>query len=254
MQESFETWYLSENDLMQIDVFVCDVKQIDNAKRADILNGLSEYRKSKCLRFRTDEAQNLSLGAGYLLKNALAKYGINEMYVEYGFSENGKPYILNFPGIEFNISHSGSRVLCVSSGDGLTLGCDIEKIRSGKIKVAERFFTKHENEVLSNLKTDEEKDEMFSRLWTLKESFIKCTGEGLGRAMDSFEFYDIDGEYKVRIKKENSFTEDDDYGFICLNEISPLGDIHDPYKYSVCYQKTYLKSEKPVCNIYKYHL
>ena len=75
------------NNLKQhIDVYVGDISRLknDSAKCEEYLSGLSEYRRIKCLRYKNDTASVLSIGAGQLLKTALSKYGINEMFAEYG--------------------------------------------------------------------------------------------------------------------------------------------------------------------------
>ena len=248
---------------MKIYVYIGDVSHLNTEKRAEYLENLSEYRKNKCLRFKYETGKNLSLGAGYLLSLALQDFGLNEKYADYGFSENGKPYILHYPMIDFNLSHSGTKVMCVSSSDGIALGCDVEQIRSGKLKVANRFFTENENRLLESLSSETEKDDIFAKLWTLKESYIKCTGEGLGRPMDTFEFFGDDGELRVRVKtdndaaadkgyvNDNGFITDTSYGFICLNDLmlnEPDKEVKDLYKSSICYKKRVL-TDKPVIEV-----
>ena len=53
-------------------------------------------------------------------------------------------------------------------------------------KVAERFFSEAEQRYLSQY-SGEEKNKEFYRLWTMKESYMKMTGEGLGMGLDSVE-------------------------------------------------------------------
>ena len=52
--------------------------------------------------------------------------------------------------------------------------------------VAKRFFAPAEQRVLLAAKTEEERDLLFSRLWTLKESYLKVGGQGMAMALDSF--------------------------------------------------------------------
>lgn len=235
------------NNLKQhIDVYVGDISRLknDSAKCEEYLSGLSEYRRNKCLRYKNDTASVLSIGAGQLLKTALSKYGINEMFAEYGFSENGKPYILHYPMIEFNISHSHDKVMCVISPDGIKLGCDIESVKSGKLKVAKRFFTKSENDMLDSRSDEKKKDALFSELWTLKESFIKCTGEGLGRSMDSFEFYKDNGNFNIKTfdSDKNDFVRNERLYFETYDNI-------EGYYYSLCYFKSSVLS-RPNIDLY----
>ena len=52
--------------------------------------------------------------------------------------------------------------------------------------VAKRFFALAEQRALWAAKTEEERDMLFSRLWTLKESYLKVGGQGMAMALDSF--------------------------------------------------------------------
>ena len=52
--------------------------------------------------------------------------------------------------------------------------------------VAKRFFAPAEQRTLLAARTEEERDILFSRLWTLKESYLKVGGQGMAMALDSF--------------------------------------------------------------------
>jgi 4'-phosphopantetheinyl transferase len=69
------------------------------------------------------------------------------------------------------------------------IGIDVEaRSRTpADLDIAERFFSAPEVAILRGT-PPELKPETFLRLWTLKEAFIKATGEGLTRALDSFSF------------------------------------------------------------------
>ncbi len=116
---------------------------------------------------------------GYMLKKY---YGINSFSYRYG--KNGKPYLEN-EDIFFNISHSGNFVLCTLSDK--ETGCDIEKIKDYNPRVAKRFFSAREAELLENKETE---DCIFARLWTLKESILKKEGTGISGGLDTYCFAD----------------------------------------------------------------
>ena len=97
------------------------------------------------------------------------------------------------------------------------MGCDIEEIKEYKEKVAKRFFTSKENEYL-DLTND--KDGLFYRLWTLKESYVKCIGKGLSVPLNSFELSNNSNNVIVQGKDNYQFFEfkHDNYHIsICLN-------------------------------------
>ncbi len=101
--------------------------------------------------------------------------------LEYG--EQGKPNVLGREDFNFNISHSGSYVVCVT--DSRPIGVDIQKMdaKRGR-KIAERFFAKAEREIL-NQASEEEFEKLFCRIWAAKESYLKFLGTGLQGGLSS---------------------------------------------------------------------
>ena len=199
---------------------------VDNAEKQEkYIKCLSDYRREKVLKQKNPNGRALSLGAGFLLSVALNKRGIIEKNTKYGFSDNGKPYLLDNPGISFNLSHSHERVMCVVADSQFDLGCDVELVRNGKEKIAERFFTIDESNAISSESDEKRRAEMFFELWTLKESFLKCTGEGIGRPMNSFEFIRIENEC------DEYLTE----GSYHLKTFTGNHPIYYGYKYALCY-------------------
>lgn len=154
-------------------------------------NAVSAYRREKIDRNKLPKDKILSLGAGILLDFALQSYGLREKDMEYILGENGKPFFKNHPEIYFNISHSKSCVIC--SVSDYSVGCDIEKIGKADLRVANRFFAEKEKNFVFSKKNNEEQNESFYRIWTLKESYIKHTGKGLAQGLASFEF-ELDDE------------------------------------------------------------
>lgn len=152
----------------------------DPRKHPGCMEGLGAVRQEKTLRFMQEKDRKLSLGAGLLLHRVLSAYGKNscDIYTD----ANGKPQI---QGLCFNLSHSGERILLAVSDSAV--GCDIEKREKASFKVAEHFFCQEENNYLSGIAGEEEKNQAFFRLWTVKESYMKMTGKGLGMSLDSFE-------------------------------------------------------------------
>ena len=137
------------------------------------------WRKEKINALRRRADKLLSLGAGILLQAALPGAELSAM----AFGENGKPYL---PGetVHFNLSHAGEWVLCAVSN--APVGCDVELLRRWDMNVARRFFSAEETALLEAAQNDAARADLFFRLWTLKESYIKAVGEGLRLPLDSF--------------------------------------------------------------------
>ena len=171
-------------------VYALNVQDLpDPLTEPGVMEGLWEERKGKILRYKLEQSRKQSLGAGLLLKWALQRHGAAVEQLSYG--ANGKP---EAEGVFFNLSHSGQWTVC-AIGDG-PVGCDVEEIASVREGIAERFFTENEVQHLAQFHGDRRKEEFF-RLWTLKESYMKMTGEGMSLVLDRFEF-DMDGQPTVK--------------------------------------------------------
>jgi len=174
-------------------LYVSDVTSLpDPAEFPEILNELSSERCKKTLAFRRTSDRKLSLGAGLLLKKVLKIHGFSDAAIRY--SDNGKP---ETDGIYFNLSHSGDYVICTVSE--FPVGCDIEKEREVGEKLAQKFLSENEMAYLSQFDSYKKQKEFF-RLWTIKESYLKMTGEGISHGLEKFEV--LMGE-SVTVLREN---------------------------------------------------
>lgn len=98
-----------------------------------------------------------------------------ELVMEY--EKNGKPYLRDFPFF-FNLSHSGEYVFCVLSDR--EVGADIQQCNSADYgRLAGRFFSAEECRELESCVVENERQQLFYRLWTRKEAYGKLTGVGL---------------------------------------------------------------------------
>lgn len=172
-----------------VHVYIANVMHLSDPQGCPaLLEGLPEERKKKILRLRRERDRKQSLGAGLLLKQVMKRHGIDDAEITYGI--HGKPEI---KGIHFNLSHSHDYVVCAVGNKAV--GCDIEKIEKIRERVAERFFTKNEVLYLNSFE-DELKVQEFYRIWTMKESYLKMTGEGMSLPLERLEFA-FDDEVKV---------------------------------------------------------
>ena len=142
-------------------------------------------------RFRFDADRVAYIGAHTLVRSLLASVGPYPAE-EWRFvgDEGGKPEIdpeLASP-LRCNLSHSRGLV-AVAVSHRLDVGVDVERIdrapRFGDL--ARRYFAPDEVALVRSDAADGGR-EAFFRLWTLKEAFIKATGEGLRRSLQSFAF------------------------------------------------------------------
>ena len=179
--------------------YFIDVTQFDNETLfRDRLNLLSPYRQQKIALLKHEKDKYRSLGAGIALDHALETYGLSEKSIEYEFGEWGKPTLKYHPNIHFSLSHSGDYAIC-SIGDK-AMGNDIELIKQGRLKVADRFFAKEELVWMYAVKDEEEVTQRMFRIWTMKESFLKATGKGISLPLGDFAVIVDEENRKIRVK------------------------------------------------------
>ncbi len=96
--------------------------------------------------------------------------------------EHGKPFFPSDPGHCFNLSHSASLALC--GLDDRPLGVDIQAVKRYRPSLPRRVCSARE---LNWMGEGEDCWRRFTLLWTLKESVVKRSGEGLIRRLDGIE-------------------------------------------------------------------
>lgn len=199
-------------------IYIARTEELKNKELfGRLYSTVSPGRREKIDRMVFNKDKRLSLAAGLLLVKALGDMGTEDYSVVYG--KNGKPYLKD-KDIYFNLSHSEEAVMCAVSP--CEIGCDTEKVTEIDLEIAKRFFYNKEYEMIISGRTDAEQQDMFFRLWTLKESFMKATGLGMELPLDSFGIEITADGISVRqnIGKEK-------YYFKEYN-------LSDGYKYAVC--------------------
>lgn len=188
-----------------IRTWVADVSTLhDEARYLRYYRQVPVYRQKKADSLLTQEDKALSVGAWVLFQKMKQEYGLGE-------------------DIVYNLSHSGTCVLCSVDDSGNSdrkLGCDLEQIKTPRLKVAKRFFCESEYQIVL------EKQEMFYRYWVLKESYMKATRMGMKLGMDKFEI-GFTKEDKPYLKmKPPAFQEECYFQEYTIKEI--------PYRIAVC--------------------
>lgn len=169
-----------------------------------LVQSLSSDEEKRAERFFfAKDRKSFIIGRG-LLRSILGFYlNIDPTQVNFCYGEKGKPALDHKFGkektIHFNLSHSGNLVIF-----GFTrsrkVGVDIERIRvfDGMEKIAERFFSNTENELLLSLPS-EERTEAFFNCWTRKEAIVKAAGDGLTLPLNEFDVMLEPGESALSI-------------------------------------------------------
>ena len=186
---------------MKIKSYLFDISTLDNETFNKLLLGVKKYRREKINKLGLLKNKYLSLGVEILIKKACEDFGIDYLNEDIIFNEHGKPSFKSSKYF-FNTAHSGKYAFCVISD--VEIGCDIEEIKEYKERVAERFFSEKER---NYIEVSPNKEEMFYRLWTLKESYTKCLGTGLSIPLNSFELDNSGNNIIIKDKKDYQFIE-----------------------------------------------
>ena len=153
------------------------VKNIDTFDKSFVekcITFFPKWRKEKMLRYKHLKGQ-IQFGLGYvLLIHALREEGIFKEMPEFSYNEHDKPFLKNYPGWYFNISHSKTAVCCVLSRK--EMGIDIEEVGEYKESLAAYICNDKE---LESLHDSENKADDFYKLWTRKEAVFKMIGSGI---------------------------------------------------------------------------
>jgi 4'-phosphopantetheinyl transferase len=144
-----------------------------------------ERMRAKRFRFRRDE--NRYVVGRAKLRLILAVYtGSAPAEIRFAYGEQGKPELMDHPGVRFNLANSeGNALLAISVGH--ELGVDLERLRPqfADEHIAEHFFSETEVKVLRTL-PDSQQEQAFFECWTRKEAFLKAKGGGLSVPLHMF--------------------------------------------------------------------
>lgn len=172
-----------------VQLYVLDISRFPDPKeKPELLENLSVDRGLRIKNIKDSVKRRQCLGAGILLGKVLGIYEKDIEDVQIG--EQGKPEV---DGLCFNLSHSGNIVICAVSSK--PIGCDIEKLKEASNRIAKRYWSTPEIQHLNAFEGEAYHREFF-RLWTIRESYVKMTGEGLCIPKGSLEII-VDEEIQI---------------------------------------------------------
>lgn len=112
--------------------------------------------------------------------------------------EYGKPSLAEHPEIRFNLTHSDGIAACIVSGH--ECGIDAEPVKKYRPNVVRRAFSEEEKAALDALASDEERAMLFTRIWTLKEAYVKALGIGISFPLNTVSFSFADGRITASVE------------------------------------------------------
>ena len=149
---------------------------------------LSEEEMQRSERFRFPVLQRRFAAGRGALRAILAGYlSMEPERLKFGYTAYGKPFLLNSPAIQFNLSHSGGLMVAAVCRHW-PIGVDIEKEdrRLHPLEIAERYFCDREREEIAKADTSA-RHRVFFELWTAKEAVLKATSLGLALELSKLE-------------------------------------------------------------------
>jgi|SRR5471030_3194355 len=164
----------------------------------EFITHIDMFKQEYIRKFKNNIDADRSLLGNILVRTVICqKLKIKNYKIKFAINKYGKPILNNNIKLYFNISHSGKWVICAI--DTKTIGVDVEKIQNLDITIAKQICTKNELNILYNVKEDKQL-EIFFKLWTLKESYVKAIGEGLNKSLDSFDVWLQEGIGNYNLK------------------------------------------------------
>ncbi len=150
---------------------------------------LSAFEQDRAMRFRHREDRAAYVAAHALLRLMLSEaLGGDPRAWAFETGPTGKPALAAVhrrPRLHFNISHTRGLVACAIAG--VPVGVDVEASDGDVPPAVAARFAPGERAMLAKAEGLEYRS-IFFRLWTLKEAYLKATGEGLSGRLDSPAF------------------------------------------------------------------
>lgn len=189
-----------------------DIENFTDADFFQTIQYASNGRIEKIMKYKFMIDKKTSLIAYLLLTYGIKKeFGIKKM-PEVLTEKFGKPYLKN-RNISFNLSHTRNGVMCSIYKN--RVGCDIENVVK-KIIPAKSILCPNEIAMIGD------NTKYFTKIWTLKEAYSKCTGLGLTEKLNNIDFSEF---------INNKIFKINDYLFFSDNK----QDLH----YSICIENIY---------------
>lgn len=168
-----------------VTIYRCEPEKIDRQLYEAFKKSVSRETRERTARMCRDQDRMATIAGEGMIRFLIAgKTGEKPEEIPILRTETGKPYSPGHP--YFSISHSaGAVAVCLAERE---VGLDIEKLREAPFRTMRRFCTPEEEDYILSAGNEEEKRRRFFTVWTLKEAYFKCTGEGLTGGLQSVSF------------------------------------------------------------------
>ncbi len=153
---------------------------------------MSDEERARNRRFRFEVDRRADCTTRALCRTVLSRYAdVAPGDWQFVKGAHGKPEIAApSPALplRFNLSHTRDYVVCAVALD-CDLGVDIECVQRSNdvLSIADHYFSPRETRDLFALPPSQQENRFFD-YWTLKEAYMKASGEGVSLGLDNFSF------------------------------------------------------------------
>jgi 4'-phosphopantetheinyl transferase len=160
---------------------------------------LDEEEQARAARFHFQRDMVRFRASRGLLRHILARYlDMPPERIRFGYAPMGKPFLLEHPGLHFNLSHAED-VLLVAVAHGRRVGVDVERAFSEVVMDdVSRMVLSHPERVALGRVAQEERLDWFTRLWTRKEAYIKADGQGMSLRLNHIDVSTRSGRVRLQ--------------------------------------------------------
>jgi len=136
----------------------------------------------------------------------------------------GKPYFSEYPEICFNYSHADAGILC---GIAETpLGVDIERLIHPTERLIRAVCHENEKKMLLAIEDPAVQIRYFSKIWTAKESYLKCIGTGIRQKLSNLDLSEVlDGKTYEEVYHFFFLDGEDFQAAVCLKTKKMLSNL-----------------------------
>lgn len=156
----------------------------------DVPPDMLDEAESNRLKSMGSPLQRDKFSTGRALARAVLSHAVGRQSKDLTFNStrNGKLILESHPEIDFNLTFAnGFAAMAVTTGNQLGFDMEAWEQNFGLETIAQRFFSSIEKrKLLSTPPTRRRRP--FIEIWTLKEAFIKATGDGFLASLEQLKF------------------------------------------------------------------
>jgi 4'-phosphopantetheinyl transferase len=196
---------------------------LDDTQMQGMLERLSPSEQKRVNALLEERAVRQYVVSRAMQRQLLAGYvGGHPSEISFGVVAMGKPTLSrpNDIGLSFNTTHSGNLVIVAVTANR-DVGVDVEQVKPipRALRVAKRFFSAEEHDMLASLPPDE-LDRAFLSIWVRREGTAKARGDSVWRGLASWK----DGEIENSPKRLDWTVEYLDLGADFVGVVVAAGD------------------------------